>query len=164
MNVIKTALSLIAGLSAALIAYSAFFVRGDLGGVMAYLRARGALRRLRESGTPEQVAQGQAQLQSLGQQVGDPALAAQLIPLALTVGLLVGVLVWWAFSRRQSGTPRTDIQERMVYRLAHRKGGRFTLDDLRAASPLTDEQAQAVTARLLDLGRLTRDGDAFRLR
>lgn len=161
---IKTALSLIAGLSAALIAYSAFFVRGDLGGVMAYLRARGALRRLRESGTPEQVAQGQAQLQSLGQQVGDPALAAQLIPLALTVGLLVGVLVWWAFSRRQSGTPRTDIQERMVYRLAHRKGGRFTLDDLRAASPLTDEQAQAVTARLLDLGRLTRDGDAFRLR
>ncbi|MGM9323161.1 hypothetical protein [Deinococcus aquaticus] len=164
MNVIKTALSLIAGLSAALIAYSAFFVRGDLGGVMAYLRARGALRRLRESGTPEQVAQGQAQLQALGQQVGDPALAAQLIPLALTVGLLVGALVWWAFSRRQSGTPRTDIQERMVYRLAHRKGGRFTLDDLRAASPLTDEQARAVTARLLDLGRLTRDGDAFRLR
>ena len=164
MNVIKTALSIIAGLSAALIAYSAFFVRGDVGGVMAYLRARGALRRLRESGTPEQVAQGQAQLQALGQQVGDPALAAQLIPLALTVGLLVGVLVWWAFSRRQSGTPRTDIQERMVYRLAHRKGGRFTLDDLRAASPLTDEQAQAVTARLLDLGRLTRDGDAFRLR
>jgi hypothetical protein len=150
VNVIKTALSLIAGLSAALIAYSAFFVRGDLGGVMAYLRARGALRRLRESGTPEQVAQGQAQLQALGQQVGDPALAAQLIPLALTVGLLVGVLVWWAFSRRQSGTPRTDIQERMVYRLAHRKGGRFTLDDLRAA-------------RLLDLGRLTRDGDTFRL-
>ena len=160
---IKTALSLIAGLSAALIAYSAFFVRGDLGGVMAYLRARGALRRLRESGTPEQVAQGQAQLQALGQQVGDPALAAQLIPLALTVGLLVGVLVWWAFSRRQSGTPRTDIQERMVYRLAHRKGGRFTLDDLRAASPLTDEQARTVTARLLDLGRLTRDGDTFRL-
>ncbi|MCD0177262.1 hypothetical protein IHN32_15045 [Deinococcus sp. 14RED07] len=163
MNVIKTALSLIAGLSAALIAYSAFFVRGDLGGVMAYLRARGALRRLRESGTPEQVAQGQAQLQALGQQVGDPALAAQLIPLALTVGLLVGALVWWAFSRRQSGTPRTDIQERMVYRLAHRKGGRFTLDDLRAASPLTDEQARTVTARLLDLGRLTRDGDTFRL-
>ena len=160
---IKTALSLIAGLSAALIAYSAFFVRGDLGGVMAYLRARGALRRLRESGTPEQVAQGQAQLQALGQQVGDPALAAQLIPLALTVGLLVGALVWWAFSRRQSGTPRTDIQERMVYRLAHRKGGRFTLDDLRAASPLTDEQARTVTARLLDLGRLTRDGDTFRL-
>ena len=160
---IKTALSLIAGLSAALIAYSAFFVRGDPGGVMAYLRARGALRRLRESGTPEQVAQGQAQLQALGQQVGDPALAAQLIPLALTVGLLVGALVWWAFSRRQSGTPRTDIQERMVYRLAHRKGGRFTLDDLRGASPLTDEQARAVTARLLDLGRLTRDGDTFRL-
>ena len=77
--------------------------------------------------------------------------------------LLVGALVWWAFSRRQSGTPRTDIQERMVYRLAHRKGGRFTLDDLRAASPLTDEQARAVTARLLDLGRLTRDGDTFRL-
>ncbi|MFC6748465.1 hypothetical protein [Deinococcus aquaticus] len=163
MNVIKAALSIIAALSAALIAYSAFFVRGDLGGVMAYLRARGALRRLRESGTPEQVAQGQAQLQALGQQVGDPALAAQLIPLALTVGLLVGALVWWAFSRRQSGTPRTDIQERMVYRLAHRKGGRFTLDDLRAASPLTDEQARAVTARLLDLGRLTRDGDTFRL-
>ncbi len=161
---IKTALSLIAGLSAALIAYSAFFVRGDLGGVMAYLRARGALRRLRESGTPEQVAQGKAQLQALGQQVGDPALAAQLIPLALTVGLLVGGLVWWAFSRRQSGAPRTDIQERMVFRLAHRMGGRFTLDDLRAASPLTDEQARAVTARLLDLGRLTRDGDAFRLR
>ena len=164
MNVIKTALSLIAGLSAALIAYSAFFVRGELGGVMAYLRVRGALRRLRESGTPEQVAQGQAQLQALGQQVGDPALAAQLIPLALTVGLLMGALVWWAFSRRQSGTPRTDIQERMVYRLAHRKGGRFTLDDLRAASPLTDEQARTVTARLLDLGRLTRDGDTFRLR
>ena len=51
----------------------------------------------------------------------------------------------------------------MVYRLAHRLGGHFTLDDLSARSPLTEEQARAATARLLDLGRLTRDGDTFRL-
>ncbi|NTX99524.1 hypothetical protein [Deinococcus sp. JMULE3] len=163
MNVLKVLLSAITGLSAALIAYSAFYVRGDLGGVMSYLRARGALRRLRETGTPEQISAAQAQLHALGQQVGDPTFAGQLIPLALLIGTLVAALVWWAFTRRQQHAPRLDIQERMVYRLAHRLGGRFTLDDLSARSPLTDEQARAVTARLLDLGRLTRDGDTYRL-
>ncbi|WP_418514390.1 hypothetical protein [Deinococcus sp. RM] len=163
MNVLKAVLSAIAGLAAALIAYSAFFVRGDLGGVMGYLRARGALRRLREDGTPEQISAAQAQLHALGQQVGDPAFAGQLIPLALLIGTLVTGLVWWAFTRRQQDAPRLDIQERMVYRLAHRLGGRFTLDDLSARSPLTEEQARAATTRLLDLGRLTRDGDTFRL-
>ncbi|UBV43518.1 hypothetical protein LAJ19_04705 [Deinococcus taeanensis] len=163
MNVLKAALSAIAGCAAALIAYSILFVRGDLGGVMTYLRARGALRRLKEGGTPDQITAAQAQLHALGQQVGDPAFAAATLPLALLTGVLIGALVWWVFTRRQTRAPRPDIQERMVYRLAHRRGGRFTLDDLRAASPLNDEQARAVTARLLDLGRLTRDGDTFRL-
>ncbi|WP_332888919.1 hypothetical protein [Deinococcus arcticus] len=159
----RLALTFIAGCSAALIAYGAVFVRGDLGGVFAYLRARGALRRLRESGTQAQTEEAQRQLQALGRQVGDPALAESLIPLALLIGLVVGVLVWRSFGRRLSATPRLDVQERMVYRLAHRRGGRFTLDDLRAGSPLNEAQAQAVTARMLDLGRLVRDGDAFRL-
>ena len=163
VNVLKAVLSAITGCAAALIAYSVFYVRGDLSGVMAYLRARGALRRLQESGTPEQVSAAQAKLHALGQQVGDPALAAGWLPLAVLIGALIAALVWWVFTRRQERAPRVDIQERMVYRLAHRLGGRFTLDDLRARSPLTDEQARAVTARLLDLGRLTRDGDTYRL-
>ncbi|WP_221088402.1 hypothetical protein [Deinococcus aquaedulcis] len=163
MNVQRIALTFIAGCSAALIAYGAAFVRGDLGGVFAYLRARGALKRLRESGTEAQVAEAQRQLHALGLQVGDPALAATLIPLALLLGAGVAFLVWRSFGRRLDTAPRLDVQERMVYRFAHRKGGRFTLDDLRVGSPLTDEQAQTVTARMLDLGRLVREGDAFRL-
>ncbi|MBZ9714626.1 hypothetical protein K7W41_15210 [Deinococcus multiflagellatus] len=163
MNVQKFLLTAIAGCAAALIAYSAAFVRGDLGGVFAYLRARGALKRLRESGTEAQIAEAQRHLHALGAQVGDPAFAATMIPLALLVGVVVGALVWRAFGRRQGHAPRADVQERMVYRLAHRKGGRFTLADLQSSSPLTEAQAQAVTARMLDLGRLVRDGDAFRL-
>ncbi|MVN86131.1 hypothetical protein GO986_05075 [Deinococcus sp. HMF7620] len=163
VNVQKLFLAVIAGCSSALIAYSALYVRGDLGGVMAYLRARGALRRLRETGTEAEVTAAQAQLHALGERVGDPAFAASLIPLALLLGALVAYLVWRTFARRELGSARPDVQERMVYRLAHRRGGRFTLDDLRAASPLNDEQARAVTARLLDLGRLTRDGEGFRL-
>lgn len=164
VNVIRLILPVVAGLSAALIAYGAAYVRGDLGGVMQYLRARGALRRLEASGAAQdQLRAGRATLRELGQQVGDPALAARLWPLELLAGLLVAVLVWHLFTRQLSTGPRPDIQERMVERLAHRLGGRFTLADLNRSSPLNDEQARAVTARLLEQGRLTRSGDTFEL-
>ncbi|MFD1730946.1 hypothetical protein ACFSC4_07415 [Deinococcus malanensis] len=164
VNVLRLILPAVAGLSAALIAYGAAYVRGDLGGVMQYLRARGALRRLEASGAgQEQLASARTALRELGQQVGDPALAARLWPLELLVGLLIAVLVWRLFARQLSTGPRPDIQERMVERLAHRLGGRFTLADLNRSSPLSDEQARAVTARLLEQGRLTRSGDTFEL-
>jgi hypothetical protein len=93
----------------------------------------------------------------------DPLLAARLIPLELLLGLLAGVLAYRAFGRRQQNAPRPDTQERMVTRLALRRGGRFTLTELAESSPLTETQAQEVLGRMLETGRLNRDGDAYRL-
>ncbi|GGL84919.1 hypothetical protein GCM10010840_23520 [Deinococcus aerolatus] len=165
MNGLRLVLSILTGLAATLVTYSVVFVRGDLGGVMGYLRARGALRRLTEGGADAgAVAAAQDALRTLGAQVGDPAQAARLIPLALLIGLAAGYAVWRVFGRKQTQQGRPDVQERMVYRLAWRKGGAFTLEDLAESSPLDEAQARAVTARMLELGRLTRDGEAFVLR
>ncbi|MFC4426018.1 hypothetical protein [Deinococcus navajonensis] len=164
VNVIRAVLAGVAGVSAALIAYSVAYVRGDMGGVMQYLRARGALRRLEASGAGgDAVASARQALRALGQQVGDPTAAAQWWPAEVLVGLLVAVLVWNIFSRQLRTGPRPDVQERMALRLAHRLGGRFTLTDLERISPLTAEQARAVTARLLAQGRLNRSGDTYEL-
>lgn len=96
-------------------------------------------------------------------QAGDPLLAARLIPLELLLGLLVAALVWRAFGRRQVSAPRPDAQERMVLRLALRRGGRFTLAELCGATPLSDQQARAVLARLLSEGRVRSEGDRYHL-
>ena len=93
----------------------------------------------------------------------DPLLAARLIPLELLLGVLAGVLAYRAFGHRQRSAPRVDIQERMVTRLALRRGGRFTLNELAESSPLTEPQAREVLGRMLEAGRLDRDGDAYRL-
>ncbi|GAA5514026.1 hypothetical protein Dcar01_02775 [Deinococcus carri] len=164
MNVPRAAASLIAGLSAALIAYSAFYVRGDTGGVMRYLRERGDVRDLTASGAgAAEVTAAHRRLEALGAQIADPDFALRMLPAALLVGLLVAGLVWWVFGSRAERSGQGDVQERMVLRLAYRKGGRFTVEDLRASSPLSDEQARSVTRRMLDAGRLTREGDTFRL-
>ncbi|WP_425146049.1 hypothetical protein [Deinococcus sp.] len=94
----------------------------------------------------------------------DPLLAARLIPLELLAGLLVGALVYRAFGRRQAAAPRPDIQERMVTRLALRRGGRFTLAELLEFSPLTPAQATEVLERMVEAGRLKAlDGEGYRL-
>lgn len=164
VNLQRVTVSAVAGLASALIAYSAFFVRGDLGGVMAYLRARAAVRRLDAGGAAaDTLAAAHATLRALGREVGDPALAAQMLPVAVVVGLGVAALAWRVFgARRHTGT-RPDIQERMVLRLAHRLGGRFTLRELCEASPLTDAQAREVTARMLGGGQLRHEGEGYRL-
>lgn len=164
VNVIRAILAAVAGICAALIAYSVAYVRGDLGGVMHYLHARGALRRLEASGASQgALASARRSLRELGQQVGDPAQAAQWWPAEVLVGLLVAALIWEIFSRQLRAGPRPDIQERMALRLAHRLGGRFTLGDLEDISPLNSEQARTVTARLLEQGRLSRSGDTYEL-
>ncbi|WP_309570723.1 hypothetical protein [Deinococcus sp.] len=163
MNLPRIFLSVISGCSAALLVYAAAFVRGDLGGVMTYLHARAALRHLREAGAgTAAIVAARDHLQAVGNQVADPTLAARLVPLALLVAVTVGVLIWRLFNR-QSSRPALSAQERMVYRLAHRRRGTFTLGDLSAHSPLTAEQARAVTDRMADSGRLIRDGDTYRL-
>ncbi|GAA5534590.1 hypothetical protein Dalu01_03001 [Deinococcus aluminii] len=164
MNVPRVAVTLIAGLSAGLIAYSAFYVRGDTGGVMQYLRERGDMRDLAASGAgAAQVEAARRNLAALGAQIADPDFALRMLPAALLVGLLVAGLVWWAFGSRAGRAGRGDVQERMVLRLAYRKGGRFTVEDLQTASPLSEEQARTVTRRMLEAGRLAREGDTFRL-
>jgi len=92
---------------------------------------------------------------------GDYVLAFQLIPLELLVGVLVGVAVYRAFTRRAALGPREDTAERMVMRLAMRRGGRFTLDDLVSASPLDEAQAQQTVARLVNSGRLREDAQQY---
>ena len=93
--------------------------------------------------------------------IPDTELAFKMIPLELLIGLLVGLLVYWLFGRRQATAPRTDVQERMVYRFAHRKGGTFTLAELESGSPLSAEQAQEKVAEMLQAGRLHREGEQY---
>lgn len=164
MNVPRVAVTLIAGLSSALIAYSAFYVRGDTAGVMRYLRERGDLRELAASGAETaEVEAARQHLAALAAQIADPDFAWRMLPVACLIGLLVAALVWRAFGNRAGRSERADVQERMVLRLAYRKGGQFTFEDLDASSPLSAEQARAVTRRMLDAGRLIREGDTFRL-
>lgn len=164
MNVPRTAVTLISGLSAALIAYSAFYVRGDTGGVMRYLRERGDVRDLAASGAgAAQVEAARRNLAALGAEVADPDFALRMLPAALLIGVLVAWLVWRTFGSRAGRAEQGDVQERMVLRLAYRKGGHFTLGDLSASSPLSEEQARGVTRRMLEAGRLTREGDTFRV-
>lgn len=159
-------LSVIAGLSAALIAFGVIYVRGDLGGVMRFLRARGNLRDTIASGAgAAEVAAAKANALAVAQSFAVPDVAVSLVPLQLLIGLLVGAFVWWLFGRRMgralNGQERPDVQERMVYRLAHRKGGRFTLAELSASSPLTPAQAQAVTHHMVQKGRLLQGDDGI---
>ncbi|BDP42427.1 hypothetical protein DAETH_23960 [Deinococcus aetherius] len=164
MNLPRVALTLIAGLSSALIAYSAFYVRGNTAGVMRYLRERGDVRDLAASGAgPGEIEAARQNLAALAAQVAAPDFAARMLPAAVLIGLLVAWLVWRLFGSRVERPPRTDVQERMVLRLAYRKGGQFTLGDLAVSSPLTEEQARAVTRRMQEEGRLDRDGETFRL-
>lgn len=164
MNVPRVAVTLIAGLSSALIAYSAFYVRGDTAGVMRYLRERGDVRDLAASGAgAAEVAAARQSLAALAAQLAAPEDAARMLPVALLIGLLVAWLVWRLFGSRVERPARADVQERMVLRLAYRRGGHFTLGDLAGSSPLTEEQARAVTRRMQEEGRLTRDGETFRL-
>lgn len=164
MNAPRLLVTVISGLSALLIAYSAFYVRGDTAGVMRYLRERGDVRDLEAGGAdPATLEAARQSLAALGAQIADPELALRMLPVAALIGLLVGGLVWRLFGSRAGRAGADDVQERMVLRLAYRRGGRFTPEDLRSASPLSDDQVQAVTRRMLEAGRLTRDGDSFRL-
>ncbi|AWN23061.1 hypothetical protein DKM44_07325 [Deinococcus irradiatisoli] len=97
------------------------------------------------------------------QRVADVQLAFRMIPVELLVGLLVGAWVYWLFGRPRLSAPRPDVQERMVERFAHRRGGTFTLGELETQSPLSAEQARQVVAALQRAGRLRREGDTYRL-
>lgn len=94
---------------------------------------------------------------------GDPTLAFQLLPLELLIGLAAGLLFFRVFGRRQGEAPREDVAERMVLRLAMRRGGRFTLDDLVNASPLTEAQARDAVRQLLERGRLREEPGGYSL-
>ena len=80
------------------------------------------------------------------------------------IGLAVGWLVYRLFGERQRQAPRSDVQERMLYRFAHRRGGAFSLPELESGSPLSAEQARQAVDRLLAAGRLSREGERYRLR
>ena len=161
-------LSLIAGASAALIAFSAFYTRGDTGGVFRFLHERGVAKRLAAAGaSPEQVAAAKARALEVAQTFADPAFATRMLPVALLIGVAAAALVWTLFGRRveraAGGGERPDVQERMVLRFAYRSGGQFTLRDLSEKSPLTHDQAREVTGRMLERGQLRREGDGYRL-
>ncbi|WP_293912017.1 hypothetical protein [Deinococcus sp.] len=93
----------------------------------------------------------------------DAALAFNMIPVELLGGALIGWMVYWLFGGRATQAARSDIQERMVERFAHRRGGQFTLPELETQSPLSPEQARAAVATLSAQGRLSVDGETYRL-
>ncbi|WP_027460211.1 hypothetical protein [Deinococcus murrayi] len=164
MNAPRLLTTVLTGVSAALIAYSAFYVRGNTAGVLRYLRERGDVRDLEASGADAAAVQAAHEnLTALALSIADPAFAARMIPVSLLVGLLVGWWVWRSFGSRAGQAGRGDVQERMVLKVAYRRGGQFTAEDLRRFSPLSEEQVGTVTRRMLETGQLVRDGDTYRL-
>lgn len=166
MNAARTLLSLIFGVACVLLSYAVFYVRGDAGGVMMFLRERGKFKRLVTSGAPaEQIEAARTHLQHTAERLAAPDLAVQLIPLELLIGVLAGYFIWWVFGRRagrmEAGQERPDVQERMVLRFAHRHGGSFTLRDLAEKSPLNAEQARATVQHMLERGQLRREGEGY---
>lgn len=161
MNVPRLLSSAIAGLSTTLIAYSAFYVRGDTAAVFAYLGARGAVKRMAGHASAADIEAARSKLLALGEQIADPQLALQTLPLSLLLGAVVFYLIWRVFSRGEGRSQGVDVQERMVLKLAYRQGGRFLLSDLSRHSPLNTEQAEQVTRRMLERGQLERDGEHF---
>lgn len=168
MNLARLLLSLISGAAAALIAFSVFYTRGNLGGIFRFLGARGDARRLEAAGaSAEQVAAAKARALDIAQTFADPALASRTLPVALLIGLGVAALIWHLFGRKvaraEAGGERADVQERMVLKLAYRQGGAFTLADLVEHSPLTLEQAETVTRAMQERGQLRREGAGYHL-
>lgn len=167
MNAARLLLSLIAGAAATLIAFSAVYVRGNVGGVFQFLHERGVAKRLAAAGADAQeIAAAKAKALAIAQTFADPQLATRLIPLELGLGLLAAYAVWQVFGRRiqqSEGGERPDIQERMVLRFAHRVGGPFTVQELTERSPLSAEQAREVVTRMLERGDLRHEGEGYAL-
>ena len=168
VNAARLLLTLISGFSTSLLAFAVVYVRGDLGGVMMFLRERGKFKRLMNAdATADQINAARTHLQQTAERLAAPDLATQLIPLELLVGVLCGAFVWWAFGRRtarmDAGRERPDVQERMVIRFAHRVGRPFTLRDLSEKSPLNAEQARSTVNTMLERGQLRRDGEGYTL-
>ncbi len=93
----------------------------------------------------------------------DPFLAARLLPVELLLGVLAGLLAYRTFGHQQQSQQRPDAEERMVMRLALCRCGSFTLTELFEESPLTEDQAQWATQRMVDTGRLSREGETYSL-
>ena len=162
MTFLRTLTAAIFGFAFSLIAFAAFYVRGDLGAVFRYLGARGDARRLEAAeGSPEQLAAAQAQVHALADAAADPDFAVRMLPLALLLGMLAGYALWRLFGSREGRADAGDVQERMLLRLAYRKGGRFSLDDLTSSSPLTEVQAVQVVRRMKEAGRLRDAGSGL---
>ncbi|GEM48233.1 hypothetical protein DC3_38680 [Deinococcus cellulosilyticus NBRC 106333 = KACC 11606] len=92
--------------------------------------------------------------------IADPELAFRMIPLELIFGLLMGFWVYRTFgSRLQDGAhPRLDIQERMLFRLLARKGGKITWKDIQDSTPLSEQDARNLLQKWVAEGRLREVG------
>lgn len=165
----RALISAIAGFAAALIAFSVFYTRGDLGGIFRFLHERAVARRLAAAGADAaQVAAAKARALAVAEGFADPAFATQMLPVAALLGLAAAALMWHLFGQRAAqaaaGQERPDVQERMVLKFAYRHGGAFHLRDLSERGPLTPEQAREVVNRMQERGQLAREGEGYRLR
>jgi hypothetical protein len=84
--------------------------------------------------------------------VGDHALALQMIPLELLVGILFGAFVFRLFGRRFQQPNRADSSLRMLYRLAHRMNGIVDLNQLER-TPLEPQQVRDLLNSLEGQGK-----------
>lgn len=153
----RATISVIAGVAGTILTFGIVYVRGDGAGIMSFLRSRAEFRRLKaEETNPELIQNAQEALQAQAAALAHPQLALQLWPLELLIGLIIGLVVFWAFRRNYqqlSTKARPDIQERMAIRLVQRIGRPFTLSELssfKRYSPLSTAQLHAALERLID--------------
>lgn len=146
--------AIIFGVCSALIALAGIYVRFDLGAVFAYLRARRVAKNLSlQEGHSAAWQAAQTEATRLADAAAFPDDLAKLWPLALLVGALAFALVLRVFNQKSTEKIRPDIKERMILRLAHRKGGAFSVDDLHEA-PLLAAEALEAADRLCENGIL----------
>lgn len=165
VDIARPFLASVAGVAAALISFSVVSVRGDLGGVFRFLRARRVAKDLLAAGAdPEKILAAKAHALAVAREFANPEAALSLWFLHLVIGALVAYGVWQLFAQRVSQVGlRQDIQVRMVLRFAHRHGGFFLLRDLCEKSPLSTDQAHAVTTQMVADGQLVPHGEGYRL-
>ncbi len=87
--------------------------------------------------------------------VGDHALALQMIPLELVIGVVFGALVFRLFGRRlqqPNPSPHAGSSLRMLYRLAHRMNGVIDLNQLER-TPLEPQQVRDMLNTLEGQGK-----------
>lgn len=153
---LRSLVATIGGLATSLLTFAAVYVRGDMAGVIAFLKQRSAWRQL----PPEQQQQASAELQASALALADPQAALSYWPLELLAGLLAA----WAILALFGRPLLHGSQERFVLRQIYRLGKPVSLSELQQISSLSNQQLLESLNKLVATGTLTKTEQHYQLK